>query len=107
MAPTRPPRAELIFDHDGSFDPAAVTAVLISREEGTTAQVMAMRALRIDAGWDHDESREAILSARIESGRYRKVPNRNGDGWVLQRTGDWRPARGATPGVLFTLAKRQ
>lgn len=106
MAPPRPPRAELIFDHDGSFDPAAVTAVLISREEGTIAQVMAMRALRVDAGWDHEESRDAIMSARIESGRFFKVPNRHGDGWILQRAGSWRPASGATPGVLFTLAKR-
>lgn len=103
MAPKRPAQAELIFE-DG-YDPAGVTGVLVTRAEGSAALEMARRSLEVDAGWAHEEAVAAIASARIEAGRWWKTPNRHADGWVLVGAGT-RPASGATPGVLFRIAKR-
>lgn len=105
MAPKRPAEAHLIRILSPN-----ISAVLVVRAEGSEAQRMAIAALEIDAGWNHDDAVTAVMTSRIESGRYYKVPDRDQAGtWIMVRS-LWPQntlRRGATPGVLFVLAEDQ
>ena len=98
MAPKRPPEANIIT-LDG---PIGAGGVLICRAEGSEAETMAIRALVIDLGWDHDHAVETILSATVTPGRWYKTPDRSGEhAWIMVKT-DYRPHAGATPGVYYS-----
>ncbi len=103
MATPRPPSADIMRD-----EAERIVGVLVCRvDDEARARAMARRAMEVDLGWSPERAEDAMSRAWADHGLWRKVPDRNGPGWLLARAGNTGERKaGASQGIYWRFTGR-